>query len=152
MTVVHASAVLLGQKAVLLTGESGNGKSTIALQLIKAHEATLIGDDRVYLAKHGAVLMARPHDNLLGLLEMRGLGLLRLPYCQKAAVALAVELTSKAHVPRLATNAIYQYDGLSIPLLRLDGHDPNTPLKITLALTALAGGFREDAVYPLEDQ
>ena len=85
MTVVHASAVLLGQKAVLLTGESGNGKSTIALQLIKAHEATLIGDDRVYLAKHGAVLMARPHDNLLGLLEMRGLGLLRLPYCQKAA-------------------------------------------------------------------
>lgn len=152
MTLVHASAVLLGQKAVLLTGETGSGKSTIALQLIKGHGATLIGDDRIYLAKHGAAVMARPHDNLLGLTEMRGLGLLRLPYCPQAEVALAIELTSKAHVARLATNAVYQYDGLSIPLLRLDGHDPNTPLKISLALTALADGFREDAIYPLEDQ
>jgi len=52
---VHASAVLVGNRAVLIRGPSGAGKSRLAFDLILAGRAgqiapaVLIGDDRVHL-------------------------------------------------------------------------------------------------------
>ena len=150
MTVVHASAVCLDGQGVLLLGESGSGKSTVALNLIEKYGAELIGDDRIALFAEGAVLLARPHENLHGLIELRGLGLLRLPYCAKADIGLAVELGAASQVPRLAPSAYFTHDGVAVTLLRLHGHDPHTPLKIKWALKVLTHGFQDDAIYPLE--
>ena len=150
MTVVHASAVCLDGQGVLLLGESGSGKSTVALNLIESYGAELIGDDRIALFAEGAALLARPYENLHGLIELRGLGLLRLPYCAKADIGLAVELGAASQVPRLAPSAYFTHDGVAVPLLRLHGHDPNTPLKIKWALKVLTHGFQDDAIYPLE--
>ena len=150
MTVVHASAVFLDGQGVLLLGESGSGKSTVALNLIEKYGAELIGDDRIALFVEGAALLARPHENLHGLIELRGLGLLRLPYCAKADIGLAVELVAASQVLRLAPSAYFTHDGVAVPFLRLHGHDPNTPLKIKWALKVLTHGFQDDAIYPLE--
>lgn len=152
--VVHAGAVLLGRRGVLLMGPSGCGKSTVALNLIESYGAALIGDDRIMLTVEGAALVARPHENLHGLIEMRGLGLLRLPFCAQGDIELVVDLSAAGTVPRLAPGTYYthgSHDNPAIPRLQLDGHDPNTPLKIKSALTALAAGFRDDAIYPLQD-
>ena len=151
MSVVHAGAVLLDGRGVLLMGPSGCGKSTVALNLIENYGAELIGDDRIALTVEGAALMARPHENLHGLLEMRGLGLLRLPYCAQGEIRLVVELSVATNLPRLAQEAYFSHDNMAIPLLQLDGHDPNTPLKIKSALMALRAGFRDDAIYPMQD-
>src|SRR4029077_15340497 len=81
---VHASAVLVGPRAVLIRGPSGSGKSRLALELIEMARtgslpfARLVADDRVHLeAAHGR-LLARPAEALAGLIEVRGGGLLRL--------------------------------------------------------------------------
>jgi len=98
---VHASAVLLGAKAVLIRGPSGSGKSKLAFDLILAAEtkalpfARLVSDDRTFLEARNGVLLARPPAELAGLLEVRGLGIRRLPYEPVAAVGLVVDLSAK---------------------------------------------------------
>jgi serine kinase of HPr protein (carbohydrate metabolism regulator) len=99
-TTVHASAVLVGARAVVIRGPSGSGKSRLALALIEAGRsgrllfARLVGDDRIFLAAAGGRLLARPADNLTGLIEVRGAGLLRLDYEPGAVVGLVVDLAA----------------------------------------------------------
>ncbi|HEY1748247.1 MAG TPA: HPr kinase/phosphatase C-terminal domain-containing protein [Xanthobacteraceae bacterium] len=95
---VHASCVLVGARAVLIRGQSGAGKSRLALELIRATErgelrfARLVADDRVHLTSAGGRLLARPPDQLAGLIEVRGIGLLRLPYEPCAVVGAVIDL------------------------------------------------------------
>ena len=97
---VHASAVLAGARAVLIRGPAGSGKSQLALALIQAAEtgllrfARLVGDDRVYIsAAHGRLLVS-PAAALTGLIEVRGLGIRRLPHEPSAVVGLVVDLAA----------------------------------------------------------
>jgi serine kinase of HPr protein (carbohydrate metabolism regulator) len=95
---VHASAVLVGARAVLVRGPSGSGKSRLVLDVLEnslgAPFARLIGDDRIRLeACHGR-LIAMPAAGLGGLLEVRGLGLRRLAFEPAGVVGLVVDLSA----------------------------------------------------------
>jgi hypothetical protein len=97
---VHASAVLVGARAILIRGPSGAGKSRLALALIEAARprlvpfARLVADDRVELeACHGR-LLARAPKALTGLIEVRGLGIRRLPHEPVALVGMIVDLAA----------------------------------------------------------
>ena len=95
---VHASAVLVGERAVLIRGASGAGKSRLLFDLILAGhagqipEAVLVGDDRVFLEARGGRLWVRPAPELAGLMEVRGLGIRRLDFAAEAIVGLVVDL------------------------------------------------------------
>jgi HPr kinase/phosphorylase len=99
-TTVHASAVLAGARAVLIRGPSGSGKSRLALSLVEAagagtlRFARLIGDDRVYLEAADGRLLVRPAEALAGLIEIRGVGIRKLPYEPSAVVGLVVDLAA----------------------------------------------------------
>lgn len=93
----HASCVAIGDKGVLIRGPSGSGKSSLALRLIldapRALEpAVLVADDRVVLAEEAEGLVARPAPLLAGLIEVRGLGIRRMPYRATATLACVVDL------------------------------------------------------------
>jgi serine kinase of HPr protein (carbohydrate metabolism regulator) len=92
---IHASAVLCGSCGILIRGPSGSGKSSLALSLLQTGSfARLIGDDRIHLqTAHGRLLM-RPAKTLEGLIEIRGLGIRRLPFEPVALVHLAVDLAA----------------------------------------------------------
>lgn len=90
--IVHqASAVVIAGRALLIEGPPGSGKSSLALALID-RGAGLIGDDAVTLFEQDGRLIAAPPPNIAGLLEVRGVGLLRLPVAEAAPVALVLEL------------------------------------------------------------
>ena len=95
---IHASAVLAGARAVLIRGPAGSGKSRLALNLIQAAShgqpifACLVADDRVHVEAAHDQLIARPAAALAGLLEVRGLGILQLPYEPMAVVSWVVDL------------------------------------------------------------
>jgi serine kinase of HPr protein (carbohydrate metabolism regulator) len=95
---VHASAVLVGNRAVLIRGPSGSGKSRLAFDLILAGragqipKAVLVGDDRVFLEEDNGQLAVRPARELAGLIEIRGLGIRRCDFAEQATVGLVVEL------------------------------------------------------------
>jgi serine kinase of HPr protein (carbohydrate metabolism regulator) len=100
MLSVHASAVLIGAHAVLIRGPSGAGKSRLAFALLRAAEtgnlafARLVADDRSGLEAHHGRLLVRPVPELAGLIEVRGLGIRRLPYEPVAVVGLIVDLAA----------------------------------------------------------
>ena len=98
---IHASAVLVGNRAVLIRGPSGSGKSRLAFDLILAGRsgqiapAILIGDDRVHLGARAGQLIVRPAPALAGLIEIRGLGIRRCDFAHEAAVGLLVDLAAE---------------------------------------------------------
>ena len=118
---MHASAVLVGARAVLIRGPSGSGKSRLALDLIEAGRtgallfARLVADDRVHLEAIGGRLLARPAEALAGLIEVRGIGLLRVVQEPCAVVGLVVDLAA-ADAERLPDSAKRktQIDGIEL--------------------------------------
>jgi serine kinase of HPr protein (carbohydrate metabolism regulator) len=119
---VHASAVLVGNRAVLIRGPSGTGKSRLAFDLILAGRAgqlpaaILVGDDRVHLEARLGQLMVRPARALAGLIEIRGLGIRRCDFAQQAVVGLVVDLAAGDAERLPPPHALEtEVDGIKIP-------------------------------------
>ena len=155
---IHATSIAINNKAVLLTGAPGVGKSDVALRLIMEHGATLISDDQTLLEKieqdipaqsrlrgaaeggvpqsSRALLTANTPASIAGVFEARHVGLLHMPYVSDVEVALYIELVGAGvAIPRLPE------DGDSITLLDcpirklcLPGFAASTPAKIRAAL------------------
>ena len=136
---IHATAVLVGTKAVLIRGEPGSGKSSLALGLIQSSGrelpfVRLIGDDRVYLENRAGRLLGRPPQDLAGLLEIRGIGVVRVPYEPAGVVGLVVDLGEPADRMPAAESRKAALEGVSVPRLAVPpGVDP-LPLAIEAAL------------------
>jgi HPr kinase/phosphorylase len=117
---VHASAVLIGARAVLIRGPSGAVKSRLALDLIKAagagrlRFARLVGDDRVHLERAGGRLLVRTAVTLSGLIEVRGVGIVRLDHEPCAVVGLVVDL-SATDAERLPEKMQVEVEGIKLP-------------------------------------
>jgi hypothetical protein len=99
---IHATAVLIGARALLIRGPSGSGKSILALRLIQTAEAgrlpfaRLVGDDRVHIASAHGRLLVRPAPALAGLLEIRGLEIRYVPFEPVAVAGGLVDLGEAA--------------------------------------------------------
>jgi HPr kinase/phosphorylase len=136
---VHASAVLVGARAVLLRGPSGAGKSRLALDLIQAGRtgsllfARLVADDRVHLEAVGGRLLARPAETLAGLLEVRGAGIVRIVHEPCAVVGLVVDLAA-ADAERLPQAESRKTEIAGIKLPRLAVTDGVAALPMVLSL------------------
>jgi len=153
---VHASCVVLARAApsfgarhdcgVLIIGKSGAGKSDLALRLIE-RGAILVSDDRTELLLAGGSLIARAPANIRGLIEVRGVGIIAVPFAPKARVALAVSLDGeKSRLPQREDYKAPWDLSAPPPLLRLAAFDPSAPAKILLAAAAFERDlFRESA-------
>jgi serine kinase of HPr protein (carbohydrate metabolism regulator) len=132
---LHATCVQLGGVGVVLLGASGAGKSDLALRLIDAG-ALLVADDQLEVEAAPTGLLGRPAARLAGLLEVRGLGILRLPYCRVSPLGLVVELDAATPAPRLPEPSTYPILGIELRRLRLDPRQASAPAKVRLALCA----------------
>jgi len=142
---IHATCVARRGRAALLRGPSGSGKSDLAFRFLETYcDAWLIADDQVMLDPVGAALRASPPQSLKGLLEVRGLGLVRraTPAAPDAiAVSLIVDLTGgDAAVGRIAEPAFVPLCGLELPVIPLMPFEVSAPAKLALALETIGGG------------
>jgi HPr kinase/phosphorylase len=131
---LHASCVDLRGTGVVLLGPSGCGKSDLALRLIDGG-ARLVADDRIAIEHRGDRLIARPPQAIAGLIEVRGMGIMRIDHCPSSAVGLVVALCATPP-PRLPERVTYQVLGAALPCLELDPRTPSACAKIRLALAA----------------
>ena len=141
---IHASAVLVGARAALIRGPEGAGKSRLALALIEAAQAgllrfaRLVADDRTHVEAVNGRLIVRPPAALAGLIEVRGLGIRRLPFEPMAVVGLVVDLAADDgdRLPR-AGSRVVTIGGVTVSRL------PVTPggdaLRLTIAELNTAG-------------
>ena len=142
---VHASAVSVGDRAVLIRGPSGSGKSRLAFDLILAGRsgqippAVLVGDDRLHLKANQGQIVVRPAPELAGLIEIRGLGIRRCDFTEEAVVGLVVDL-SAADAERLpAPEALLTLiHGVQLPRIPVGSYQAALPL-VVAALTTTTG-------------
>jgi HPr kinase/phosphorylase len=88
---LHATTVSIEGRAALILGPSGSGKSSLALALM-AFGADLVADDQTFLDRRGDEVWARCPPAIAGMIEARGVGLLKAPTVEAARVALVVDL------------------------------------------------------------
>lgn len=141
---LHATAIAVAGRGVLLRGASGAGKSDLALRCLTLGAASdvpvpiaLVADDRVDVRRDGARLIMSAPAALMGLIEVRGVGLVQLPALTEAELALVVDLVAPAEVPRLPDAERTQVCGIGVPLLRLAPFEPSAAAKVLIAATRL---------------
>ena len=135
---IHASVVLVGARAVLIRGPSGAGKSSLALALLELEQtgqlgfARLVADDRALIEPMHARLLARPAPELAGLIEVRGLGIKRVPFEPVAVIGLVVDLAA-ADGGRMPESTSREVQIAQVRLPRLAVAATAQPLPIVLA-------------------
>jgi serine kinase of HPr protein (carbohydrate metabolism regulator) len=139
---VHASAVLVGPRAVLIRGPSGAGKSRLAFELIMAgragvvERAILVGDDRVRLATVGNEIVVSAVQNLAGLMEIRGLGIRRCDFVEHATVGLVVDLAAEDAERLPPPESLFtRIFGIEIPRIPVEASDSPLPLVVAALIT-----------------
>lgn len=113
--ILHASSVAVGERAALIIGASGQGKSTLALQLM-AFGAVLVSDDQTQIHPREGALWVRAPTAIFGLIEARGVGLLEVTPCETARVHVIIDMdhTETRRLPELRSRVIA---GCEIPCL-----------------------------------
>src|SRR6267142_6908670 len=112
LLLLHATAVAIDGRAILLRGASGSGKSDLALRLIDAG-ARLVADDQSELWRQGAAIIVRAPSAIAGLIEIRGIGIFRVDTVEEAPLALVADLKAPELIERLpppATERIFDLD------------------------------------------
>jgi serine kinase of HPr protein (carbohydrate metabolism regulator) len=135
---VHATAIAIDGVAVLLRGPPGAGKSDLALRLIEGG-ARLLADDQALLRRAGNHVLVHAPIAIAGLIEVRGIGIVRVDSLDEAPLALLVDLVPSAAVERLPENRFEMVLGLVIPLVALAPFEASAAAKLRLARRALVG-------------
>lgn len=133
---IHASCVSVNNKAILLMGESGSGKSDLALRLID-DGAQLIADDYTEISLIDNILTASPPIKIEGMIEVRGIGILTLPFVRDIPLKLAVKLVPHKEVERLPEPQFFDCLGVQIPLLLLCAYNASAPVKIRFFVNSI---------------
>ncbi|MBL4747925.1 MAG: HPr kinase/phosphatase C-terminal domain-containing protein [Magnetovibrio sp.] len=135
MKCIHATCVALDGSAVLLRGDSGSGKSDLALRLID-ESWDLVSDDYTELEAQGHELLAQAPKTINGLFEVRGLGLIHLQTINRVPVQAVFDLKPLVDVERLPEFTTETFEGLEVPRYTLYGLEASAPAKIRMALKA----------------
>lgn len=147
----YGTAVAVGDRAVLLRGPSGAGKSDLALRLID-EGAVLVADDQVRVEARDATtlmdidvprvkltgmelqLYVSPPVELAGKMEVRGIGILELPFRSMVPLALAVELMPDEEMERLPDPVSFSLLDIKVPMIRVDPKTASATAKIRASL------------------
>lgn len=129
---LHATSVAIGDRAVLLSGPSGIGKSDLALRLID-RGAVLISDDYTLIKRVNGQLVATAPATILGKMEVRGIGVVDMPHVSDIPVALLIDLFDK--VDRMPMEPLLRaIAGVDVPVAKVAPLESSAAIKVELAL------------------
>lgn len=134
---IHATCVAFGDVGLLLRGPPGAGKSDLALRLIDGG-ARLVADDRVVLRRAGASILAAAPPRLAGMLEIRGVGIVRLPFCEAANLSLVADLVEPPSLERLPHPLWCEYLGVRIRSMPVAPFGMSSVAKLRIAVFSAA--------------
>jgi serine kinase of HPr protein (carbohydrate metabolism regulator) len=136
---LHATALSVGGKGVIISGASGAGKTSLALELIREArrdkiEAKLVADDRVDIIAVDGQLRASAPAPLAGLVEIRGSGVHTIGHMSQTPLDLAVDLVDPKAAERVSPSAPRMVaHGVALPVLRLPIGDTGPQVRAILA-------------------
>ena len=135
---LHATCIRWSGAAMLLRGGSGAGKSDLALRMLD-QGATLVADDQVLVSAADGKLFARPPEALAGLLEVRGIGIIRVRHEAPARIGLVVDLVEEGGMERMPEPAGAALLGCVLPRFSLVARHASAAAKLRLAVRQASG-------------
>lgn len=144
---IHATSVFFNEQGILIIGDSGVGKSSLALELIELG-AVLIADDITFLAEKEGKLYASCTEKWQGSIEVRGLGIIQnMPFKQSAKIDYVIELVDEK-IERLPTGIDEKiYCGVRVPVFRMNKDEKKLPTLVKIAGKIIS---KEVSLLPLE--
>ena len=138
----HGTALVLGDRGIVIAGDPGAGKTQLALALIchvrtQGLFARLVADDQVFLAVHGGQLLCTTPATIAGLAEVRGVGPSAVDHEPKAPLDLMVRLMERRSAERFPEAETETILGCAVPLLRLAAGDREAAALAVLARLSL---------------
>jgi HPr kinase/phosphorylase len=145
---IHGTCLVIGACGVLIMGPPGSGKSDLALRLIdqpgrgtggEAMAARLVADDQVVITARGNRLKAAAPPQLAGLIEVRGLGIVRAEYAPQVDLDLVVRLADATSIERLphGDHARLVLLGIELPEIAVDPTAASAPARVRAALVEI---------------
>jgi serine kinase of HPr protein (carbohydrate metabolism regulator) len=129
---IHATCISINGHGVLIIGASGSGKSDLALRLID-RGARLVSDDYTNVKAENGKLIASPPETIAGKIEVRGVGIVEIPYAPSTLVSLIVDL--EGVIDRFPDpKDEREIMGVRLATLSLAAHEASTPIKIEWAI------------------
>lgn len=134
---LHATTVAIDGRGVMIIGASGSGKSDLALRLID-RGATLVSDDYTECVVRDGAVIASPPATIAGRIEVRGIGIVDMPYLPEIEVAMVVALGET--VERLPEPSPKRVAGVDMPGIAVAAFEASAPIKVEIALSRLVEG------------
>ncbi len=145
MTQLHANCVAFDGHGILVRGASGSGKSDLSLRLI-SRGGYLVSDDRTNISLQNGVLVASAPDEIAGLMEIRGFGIVKgIAHCRHAEIRVIADLVEPNsndiidRMPELANDTLC---GVSLPVWKINAFEASAPDKVETALALAIGKMR----------
>ncbi len=133
MALVYASCVEFMGTGLLITGSSGSGKSDLCLRLID-QGAKLIADDQTIIENQNGQLKARCPDTIKGLLEIRGIGIVEMPFIYETNINLKLSLRAFDQIDRMPEKITELIENIEIPVYYLDAFSDSSIIKVKTLL------------------
>lgn len=132
---IHSTSVVIDDNGVLILGDSGSGKSDLALRLIDSG-ATLISDDISICRKNSNNIYLYCPPEIKGLLEVREIGIITVPFVERIKLRLVVNLKS-INNERFPKDSSYRILGIKIPIINIEGKNSSAVAKIKVKLNEI---------------
>jgi serine kinase of HPr protein (carbohydrate metabolism regulator) len=137
---IHATCISVEGTGLLFRGPSGSGKSDLALRMME-HNSQLIADDWVDLTLQGDVLIAQAPIRLKGLLEVRGVGIIEVPYGISIRVLGVIDLVDSNKIQRLPVHQTAILLGVKIPIYQINPWEISAIAKVQLVRDLISGSI-----------
>ena len=132
---IHSTSVVIDDNGVLILGDSGSGKSDLALRLIDSG-GTLISDDISICRKNSNNIYLYCPPEIKGLLEVREIGIITVPFVERIKLRLVVNLKS-INNERFPKDSTYRILGIKIPIINIEGKNSSAVAKIKVKLNEI---------------
>ena len=132
---IHSTSVVIDDNGVLILGDSGSGKSDLALRLID-NGATLISDDISICRKNSDNIYLYCPPEIKGLLEVREIGIITVPFVERIKLRLVVNLKSNNN-ERFPKDSFFRILGIKIPIINIEGKNSSAVAKIKVKLNEI---------------
>ncbi len=145
MNNIHATSLDINGAGVLIVGPSGAGKSDLALRLIENKGAMLVADDRTNLEAKNGMLLAKAPENIKGVIEVRGIGLIQKDFKEQTIIKLVVAAPKNEKIERMPEKTFFKEQGVEVECILLNLLEASAPDKVVVKLNAVLEEERQNA-------
>lgn len=134
----HACALQVNHTGLLIIGASGSGKTSLMMGLleranVEGFQHAFVADDRVYLSAKENALIAKAPENISGLIEIRGFGIVSKPFLDSCRMNLVIELAEDETIERMPDSLTHEIEGMRLPILKVPKRHESQSVRIIFA-------------------